>query len=344
MQRYTSDAPPTEATHDAAVPEAASRLPRRPRRVLQGVGYALALVLLGGSVYWSVRGGDFSRLLEARPDQLLTLLVLVLLGGVVSVGAMFSLLYAPFTPADRPISRLRMQQLVVASAMLNYTPVKAGLIGRVVYTRHRHGVSYVASMVIHLVIGGCVFVPIFAALLVTLLYPHFDGWWAAAVTGLSVLAAWLGAALLGHLRPEPLAMAVARTPLGRSARRWFPLMLGGIALGHVVLWFTAGRLYVAFEIFGSPIAYRDALYLAMVDSAARSLFVANGLGLREWLIGFGASEGLLTTRPPLSTALAATLIDRAAEALVVVPLGLLALARLHRARDGQATSRTDQPE
>jgi hypothetical protein len=301
----------------------------RGRKIMRLFVYGLALGLLGASIFWTVKDGDFSALLEARPSQLLTLLGLAFGGGIVAVGLMFSLIYQPFTPRGQRIGLLTMQKLIAASSVLNYTPVKAGLIGRVVYTKHRYGIGYIDSVVIHLIIGGCVFSPILASLLMTLLYPQFDGVWFIGTAALSLLAAVVGAVMLQRLRPASLHAAVGGSRHGHSVRRWAAVLTGGILVGHAVLWFTAGRLYVAFDIFGSPIAYRDALFLAMVDSATRALFIANGLGLREWLIGFGASEGLLSTTPSLKTALAASLIDRAAEALVVVPIGLLSLLWLH---------------
>jgi uncharacterized membrane protein YbhN (UPF0104 family) len=80
------------------------------------------------------------------------------------------------------------------------------------------------------------------------------------------------------------------------------------------------RLWLAFAIVGSPVGYRVALLAACGSLLVKLVSpTPNGLGVAEWAVA-----GLAAAVSPLETAVgaAAALLDRAAEALVLVGVGL----------------------
>ena len=96
----------------------------------------------------------------------------------------------------------------------------------------------------------------------------------------------------------------------------------------------AVRWSVAFRIYGAPVSLREALLISIVHQLSVSLGPANGLGLREWIVGLATGSGFLGIAAVrgLEVGVAVSIIDRAAEVLVVVPAGLLGMAWLARRR------------
>ena len=81
----------------------------------------------------------------------------------------------------------------------------------------------------------------------------------------------------------------------------------------------------------------------IADIALLVPFVGNGLGVREWAVGLTASRQVAA-----AVGLTADLVNRAAELIVAIPLGLAAwvwLTRtLARGRRQDADEETSQPE
>jgi len=96
---------------------------------------------------------------------------------------------------------------------------------------------------------------------------------------------------------------------------------GLMAVANVFM--TAVRWWLVCKVMGQPVPVDDALLMSITHSIS-SILPANGLGMREWLIGmfFGGDAP--------ADFVAISLIDRAAEALVVIPAGLVGLWWLHR--------------
>lgn len=299
---------------------------RRGRRVAQVVGFALALVLLAGSIYYAVRDGNFQPLREAEWPWVAALLGATAFSAVLVPGLLFWLVYEPFADRARPVRLHEMLLIIAASALLNYTPVKAGLIGRLAYMKHRHGIGYSASVLIHAMIAGALLASLCGMLGVTLLRPRVDAVWWVALAGSVPAFALIGAAIVQRILPRRIADAAPGEDTARLRHSfgWSAAHLSGwIVVGHVMLLVTAVRWWLVCRIMDQSIAGSDALLMAVTHSAS-SVLPANGLGLREWLIG-----ALFGGEAPADF-VAVSLIDRAAEAIVVVVSGLAGLAWLHR--------------
>jgi hypothetical protein len=304
---------------------------RPPRKILQGTAYALALGLLLASIWYAVenqRAEDWQALLDAGPAMLLALVAVVIVSAVVIPGLQFWLVTRPFV-STTPLSVPIMQALLAASSLLNYTPVKAGLIGRVGYLRQYHGVGFRAAVLTHVLIGAIFAAAVVITLLTTVWRGVFDAWWwviSAAGLGFSAL---LAAPLLRA--SLPLSMPVdsrMRDSLYWAGRYLFVCLLVQVA----ALFAAALRWWLVFRMLGHPISIADAWLAAIVHMFSVMLGPANGLGLREWLIGIAGQRGWLsdTLGSDIGVGLTAALADRAVEAVVLIICGLIGLWFLRR--------------
>ena len=109
-------------------------------------------------------------------------------------------------------------------------------------------------------------------------------------------------------------------------------LLTAISLRFLDLFLAALRLFAAFAIMGYEIQFGQATIL-VASGMVVSLFgvTPNGIGLREWAYAaVFAMGGFINTSIDsnvelLGIVLAAAVIDRAIEALIVIPVGLLGL-------------------
>ena len=301
------------------------------RKILQGTAYALALGLLAASIWYAVedqRAEDWQALLDAEPGMLLALFAAVVVSAVLIPGLQFWLVTRPFV-STKPLSVATMQALLAASSLLNYTPVKAGLIGRVGYLKQYHGVGFRAAVLTHIMIGAIFAAAVAVILLATALRSVFDpGWWTITGTGLAILAL-LAAFVLRTCLPRSLPVdSRMRDSLGWAGRFLFVCLLMQVA----ALFATALRWWLVFRMLGRPISIADAFLAAIVHMVSVMLGPANGLGLREWLIGIAGQQGWIsgTLGSDISVGLTAALADRAVEAVVLIICGLLGLWFLRR--------------
>lgn len=314
------------------------------KRWLRWIGFALALVLLGASIYFAVEegrsGGGFGKLLEADPLDLAMLLTLVLITTTVVNGLMFWVVNRPFVDPARPVHPVAMMGLLAASALLNYTPVKAGLVGRIAYLKHRHGVAYGASVLMHMMISGAMLGSIGVVLLATLWRRELDALWWVSVAVMVVAVALVGALLLHYVPPKKVADWVGRSSLNGVGHA-FHVLLFGTALATVNLMGMAVRWWLVGRILQVDLSIVDATYLSLISTLS-SAMPANGLGLREWLNKIGGEAGLLGKGLEAS-AMTVSLLDRAAEVAVVMVTGLVSLAWLSRAKQKLPTENQNAP-
>ena len=219
--------------------------------------------------------------------------------------------------------------LVGMAWLLNYLPMRPGMVGRVAYHKAVNGISVrqtgqtlLEGMVITAVASGVL-------LLGAVLLRRTD---AALAWSLLVVI--------------PMAVGAAASAVLWSRR---PLIArycasGSLRVLDMAVW--AGRYALAFAIIGSSIDLPTALVLAVVSQVAMLVPISgNGLGVREWLIGAlaaslpAAAMGGETTQ--LAQGLTADVLNRVVEVLVAVPLGLVCLgviARRLRRQSGMPTT------
>jgi hypothetical protein len=233
-----------------------------------------------------------------------------------------------------------MQALIAVSGLFNYTPVKAGLVGRIGYLRHYHGVGYRAALLTHIIVGAVFAATCGVTILVILVHTRVDLWWAAASVAALAIVALVAAPVLRILIPAEMPVGFRLRDSSTAAAGY---LFGCLLLQATALLAVALRWWLVFRILKEPISLADAWLAAIVHMFAVLVGPANGLGLREWLIGIGGQVGWLSgsVQMDLGVGVTAALVDRAVEAMVLVVAGLLGLWFLSRRTRAPGTTITD---
>lgn len=228
--------------------------------------------------------------------------LLVLLGAVpVSLfltGVLFYLLIRRYGR----VGFFEMQALIAASTLVNFVPLRPGLFGRIAYHKTINAIPATdsAKTVAQ------------AVLLSVLVAAYLAG--ALMVGSLGWVPLWLAVGL-----PVPL---LAAGTIHRPARVW--CAAAGVRYLEVMVW--ALRYHAAFSLLEVELGPTGALAMACVSMVAMfAPFTGNGLGVREWSIGLAAR---LLRRSDLAVGLTADLLNRAAELITVLVLGLVGMGWL----------------
>jgi hypothetical protein len=272
------------------------------RRWLPWAGLGVALLLLAAAI--ATVAGERETITQAldavqHPSfGRVGLLVAAVVANLVLAGLTLSVLISRYGR----VAAIEMQALVAASALLNFLPLRPGIFGRIAYHRAFNAIPAVATVKTVLAAAGLsVAVAAYLAL-------------ALVVSRWLAMPLWVPVGL-----PVPLlALALAIRP----ARLW--VAAGLIRYLEVMVW--AVRYHLAFALLGSPIDAHSALAFACLSLVTMLVpIVGNGLGLREWAVGLAAP---LLTPYVLGLGLAADLVNRATELVVILVLGLVGMAWL----------------
>lgn len=274
---------------------------RRPRwYLLRLAAMVIGLLMLTGAIVLIVKQHDrIAPALQAMSHPSLgTILILILsmLAGLFLTGLQFQLLMA-----RHRIPAIEMQGLIAASALLNFLPLKAGLLGRIAYHQVSHGVH-----------------PMETAKVMIL----------ARVSGLVIIALTAGSLFLQDWTAGPLwawAIVPAAVPgwfIMPAATRTAGLVM---LLKYMDLLLMAIRYRCAFHMMDQPIGFEICLALAAIGMLAGAIpFLSGGLGLREWMVGWLATI-LVMLPAALEIGILADLVNRATELVVLIPVGGIAL-------------------
>jgi len=321
-------------------PEEVEGAPRPPRRWVQWTMYGLGLTLLAGCIWigFGELQAGWVKLRHAAGSDI-ALMIAMLVANILLDGWVFWAVLVPFRP-DKPVKLREMTALIAATSLLNYLPMRAGMIGRAAYLKQRHGVGYRASVVMLLAVAAATMAIYLLLLALTLSVRRMDAlWWSGAVAGLGLIA-WLSVEVLRHGRrwvPRGVLRYFddAQTAIDWLERRrisgllWVWATFGARALGigaRAVLLWTAAR------VLESPMALEAALLVAMAGTfVTLATPLPNGLGLREGIYGLLAAAGVAgAALPDGPTGVALGLVERALEAAVFIAAGTVGLLYVHR--------------
>ncbi|NRA58799.1 MAG: hypothetical protein HRU13_11860 [Phycisphaerales bacterium] len=227
-----------------------------------------------------------------------------------------------------------MLALVGMAWLLNYLPMRPGMVGRVAYHKavnkigvRQTGQTLLEGVVITGVVSGIMLLG------------------ALVLRGAQPLVAWSVMVLVPMLAGGAVSAGLwAKRPL--IARY---CASGSLRVIDMAVW--AMRYALAFAIVGSSIDLSTALVLAVVSQIAMLIPISgNGLGIREWLIGVLAASlptaALAGSESALAHGLTADVLNRVAEVLVAIPLGLICIGligrRLRQIRRSGAATTTPQ--
>lgn len=207
-----------------------------------------------------------------------------------------------------------MNTLVGMAWLLNYLPLRPGMVGRIAYHKAINGIGVKQSGLV--LVEGAVITAVSSGVLLL---------GALLLRGIEATTAW-AMVIVG-----PIAIGCVGSIVLWSRRPLLARYCAAGALRVIDMAVWAGRYALAFAIVGSPIELPGALVLAVASQIAMLIPISgNGLGLREWLIGAlaaGLPAAMLgSSDASLAQGLTADVLNRVVEVLVAVPLGILCLA------------------
>lgn len=297
-------------------------------RLRATAGFIIGLLLLAAAVWAVARQGATARqaweTARAAPGWLVAAALLLPLSNWLVISLSFWVLmrrYGRIRPGE-------MAQLIGAAWLLNYLPLRPGMIGRVAYHRTVNNIAVSHSlrvMIVGMACGACSVLTVLGI--------------AAALGNGASPALWAGS-----LAIPAFASAAATALLARARRPQWRLAITYL-LRYIDMLLWTLRYLVAFALVGAPIGLAGAVAICGVVQITLVIpLVGNGMGLREWAVGLTAAAlpaGLATAGGhALSTGagLAADLANRAAELVVALPVGLTCASLLAAHRRTAAAS------
>ncbi|MFN0012882.1 MAG: hypothetical protein ACKVS8_14710 [Phycisphaerales bacterium] len=290
--------------------------PVTSRRRWLSVGlYVVGVLLLGGALVWVWREGATLRgawgQAARAPAWMVAALLLLPLASWCCTTALFLVL----TRRHGRVGTREMGALIGAAWLLNYLPLRPGMVGRVAYHKAVNGIRVRDSVRVVAQAIACT---------------------AAAAIALAATAGTMGAHtwLLGL--PLVAVAAAAFVVRWRWVNRWAPYepplatrLLWAVGIRYVDMAIWSARYWLAFGVIGAPLPFDQAALVAAVAQVAMLAPIA--LGVREWVVGLFSAVTVV--------GLAADVVNRAAEIVGAIPVGLLSLAWLSRRAQGRALAR-----
>ncbi|MBK7404640.1 MAG: flippase-like domain-containing protein [Phycisphaerales bacterium] len=201
-----------------------------------------------------------------------------------------------------------MTLLIGAAWLLNHLPLRPGMFGRIAYHKKYH----------HMAVRDALRVMV-AAMILSIVSLAFLLGIAAAVSRLGSPEAQ--AALLAAPTLVAGLTAVVARALGRS---WWREAAALCARSIDMLSWVA-RYAIVFMLVGRPLSTEHVVAIAAVCQVAMVVPVTgNGIGLREWAVGLTlfAVSSAGSREEAATIGLAADLVNRAAETILALPIGL----------------------
>jgi hypothetical protein len=309
-----------------------------PRRlVVQILGSAVGLALLAWCIHGAIRQGQseennaWQRLADAEFRYVVAMLACSLVSTICN-GAMFWITIRPL----KPLRFSDMQLLNLVSSMLNYAPIRLGMIARVAYNLRVDRLSLLQiggwfafiAYFLALAVGSCI--------LASLLRGRLDWIWGALVLGQMILGALVLKVFVGNRLIVRYGRGIDRL-ISDPVAIW-----GAVAIRLVDLAAFTGRMAAAMAILGIDLPTTETVMLAIVALMA-NLIPFGRLGFREACVAAAAGWFSLEAGTSQNVNLLA-LLDSAGEALVFLPLGAIALIWYRGRMFRRAAPNRDAPD
>ncbi len=291
--------------------EGAQRVPKRRRRLL---GFVIGVALLVGAGVYLLRDPEqFKGFVENIKHAPLWATLVVLVGPMVNWLCVGLCLHA-LVRRHGIVGRREMLSLVGSAWLLNHLPMRPGLVGRVGYhakvnsIRVRDSIEASVWSMVHAAIANGI------ALAIVLLLP--------SDTSVLMLIVYL-------LIPLVVFGVLAAGAFVKSSSAGYLLLGLVFRNADVLVWMV--RYAGAFAMLGITISPVQIVLITAASQIAQVIpFTGGGLGFREW--GVGLAAGMTHTGAAISmrTAIGADVINRIAETVTVIPLGLICSALVAR--------------
>lgn len=308
-----------------ATTEPASSSPKRSRA---RIGFVIGIFLLAGAAVYLLADPEqlklFAQNIRHAP---LWATVVVLVGPIVNWLFVGLCLHA-LVRRHGVVGRAEMLALVGSAWLLNHLPMRPGLVGRIGYhakvndIRVRDSIEASVWSMIHAAIAN------------------------AVALGLMVMMPSdmpLGMLVLVLMIPIGVFAIIAGFGFMHSTKFGY-LMLGLMFRnGDLLVWMI--RYAAAFTMLGITITpVQIALITAASQIAQVIPITGGGFGFREWGVGFTArmtSSGAAVT---MRMAIGADVINRIAETIIVIPLGLICSGIVARRFAAWSDANAESPE
>ncbi|MFK7758984.1 MAG: hypothetical protein AB8C13_03435 [Phycisphaerales bacterium] len=285
---------------DPDTTEIESRLSRPKSKTRSILITVVSILLLAGAGYFVFSGSggmmDEWESVRSSPWWMIVLVILGPLGNHLSVAMCLRALLNRFGN----IGKREMIVLVGSAWLFNYLPMRPGLIGRMGYHKSVNKIrlrdSFQCSVWSGVLAGVSNGIMLIVAILMTLIGSR----WSILMPALPVVGMFV----------------IAGVMQDQSRRLMFQAL--AFRLIDVIVWL--GRYWLAFRVLGLEMDIADIAIISAVSQLASLMpLTGSGLGFREWGVGLTASAGGYA----MKTAIAGDLINRAAETLIVFPVGLV---------------------
>ena len=278
------------------------------------IGFTIGLALFGGAI-WAIVSGDhdFKASLDAArnaPWWLAALVIVLPIANWLVVSESFRALNGRYAR----VGYSEMAGLIGSAWLLNYLPLKPGLLGRLAYHKQINGIRYADSA---RVLGFSV-----------------------SMTGVSLGLLIVVAALMRTGGPAWVWCTLPVVGLGiasfivRRRGPWTGRVVYTALLRYIDSMIWVGRYAASFALVGAPLSFENAVAVAAVSQITLLIPISgNGLGIREWGVRLATSPA----------GLIADVVNRAAEMAVALPIGIIGTAwsvrrlRAHKAGDTVAS-------
>jgi glycosyltransferase involved in cell wall biosynthesis len=295
---------------------AAPAMPKGWRLAVQVLGFLAGIAFLVWLVRDALQGDGWSQIREAATPGTLAGLLLCSLASLVINGAIF---WSTLFPARRE-GFWRLQAVNGTASLLNYAPIRLGIVSRYVFHMRvdRMHFLFITSWIF--AIAFVLLVVMGSASVAAFVHPKIDLLWLVY----TILPLGVFVFVLPKILTRPAVLKFTKGSEQMLANR--PWLSFSIVLRLLDLATWAGRLYFATLIIDTGLSGGDVMLLAVV-AVLVSLNPLGRIGYREAAVRWVApllAGGAMTGDDVQQRFSQLALIESGSEALVVIPLGIVA--------------------
>lgn len=265
--------------------------------------FVVGLTLLVGAGYFVYQSTDglegVWESISSAPWWMIALIIISPMGNHLSVSMCLHALQS----RHGKVGIFEMFILIGSAWMFNYLPMRAGLLGRIGYHKSINKIRIRDSLESSIWSGVLAGISNIILLGVAMLMTWIDASWSILLLAVPVFVIFVLSVFMPTRKTTLLMRALAYRQI------------------DVIVWL--GRYWLAFEVLGLEMNIGDIAIISAVSQLASLMpLTGSGVGFREWAVGLMASAG----GHAMGTAMAGDIINRAAETLIVVPVGLVCTA------------------
>lgn len=301
------------------------------RTLIRRIGFVLGVALLCAAAVYLITDPSAIRNLGSNIRHApLWASVLVVFGPILNWIFVSQCLWA-LNRRHGLVGRGEMLALTGSAWLLNHLPMRPGLVGRIGYHAKVNGIRIRDS------VEASIWSMVHAAI------ANVIGFGIALLAGSEISVGRLVLLLM-----LPLAAILLLAVLAETKSDQLGLMMRALLWRYADLLVWMLRYAAAFEMLGvqtTPI--QIALVTAVSQIAQIIPITGGGIGFREWGVGLTATMTPGFTQIDMRTAVGADVMNRIAETIIVVPLGLVCTAivsRRFRAHMSKNSAETESAE